>query len=223
MERPVQPKILRGRCSMEGLAPGGSRVDRTGPWFARAARAYTGLSQVMRVPAPADALRVARALLNISQRLAAERAQVMQKSGSAAENSKNVLSETSLALVESYRRQVIEFLGDCANGDLVRRSGAQWSGPKGPASIQKVDAVFHAETTDVLFRAARALLDKGQAEIAVLAKLGLDVVKDLERGTEPRRPYAVLREWYEEQGVKFTGWGDIASRRFYGVGVRWRS
>ncbi len=93
------------------------------PWFARAARAYTGLSQVMRVPAPADALRVARALLNISQRLAAERAQVMQKSGSAAENSKSVLSETSLALVESYRRQVIEFLGDCANGDLVRRSG----------------------------------------------------------------------------------------------------
>lgn len=139
---------------MEGLAPGGSPVDRTGPWFARAARAYTGLSQVMRVPAPA---------------------------------------------------------------------GAQWLGPKGQASVQKVGAVFHAETTDVLFRAARALLDKGQAEIAVLAKLGLDVVKDLERGTEARRPYAILREWCEEQGVKFTGWGDIASRRFYGVGVRWRS
>lgn len=178
---------------MEGLTPGGHRVDRTAPWFARAARAYTGLSQVMRVPA--DALRVARALLNVSQRVAAERAQVMQKSGSAAENSKSLLSE----------------------------SEAQWSGPGGPANVQKVNAVFHAETTDVSFRAARALLDKGQAEIAVLAKLGLDVVKDLERGTEARRSYAVLRERYEEQGVEFTGWGDIATRRFYGVSVRWRS
>ncbi len=55
------------------------------------------------------------------------------------------------------------------------------------------------------------------------AKLSLDVVKDLERGTEARRPYTVLREWYEGQGVEFTAWGDIATRRLYGVGVRWRS
>ncbi len=175
----------------------------------------------MRVPAPADALRVARALMDISQRVAAERANVVQKSVSAAENSKSVLLETNLALVDYYREQGIVFLGEGVVGEPVRRSGAMWSSPEAPGKPE-ADTVFHAEVTDVSFRAARALLGKEQTEVAKLANIGLDAVKGLERG-DASRSYSVLRQWYEEQGVLFTGWGDIASRKFYGVGVRWNA
>lgn len=177
----------------------------------------------MRVPAPADALRVARALLNISQREAATRANIMQKSISAAENCKSILLETNLALVDFYRSQGIELLGEGLIGEPIRRSGARWLGPDGPTSLLSGDVTFHVEGTDVSFRAARALLDKGQAEIGQMANLSLDVVKDLERGTEARRSQSVLRGWYQEQGIEFTGWGDVDSRKFYGVGVRWRT
>ncbi|MCV9960342.1 XRE family transcriptional regulator [Pararhizobium sp. BT-229] len=146
----------------------------------------------------------------------------MQKSVSAAENSKIVMLETNLALVEYYRGQGIEFLGDGLIGDPIRRSGAKWLSPEGPTKSETDCAVFHAETNDVSFRAARALLGKEQTEIAQLAKLGIDAVKGLERGDVVRRSYDVLRQWYEDQGVEFTGWGDIRSRKFYGVGVRWK-
>lgn len=177
----------------------------------------------MRVPAPADALRTARALLDISQRVAAESAGIMQKSVSAAESAKGVSLETNLILVAYYRRQGIEFLGEGLIGDPIRRSGAKWFGPEGPTIPTTVDAVFHTEAADISFRAARALLGKEQAVVAQLAKLGVDVVKSLERGDNARRSYEVLRQWYEDQGVEFTGWGDVATRRFFGVGVRWRT
>jgi transcriptional regulator with XRE-family HTH domain len=177
---------------------------------------------MMRVPAPADALRVARALLDVSQRVAAQRANVTQKSVSAAENSKSVLFETNLALVTYYQREGIEFLGEGSIGEPVRRSGAKWISPDGPSGMEPIVKKFHCEPTDVSFRAARALLGKEQSEVAELAKLGVDAVKGLERGDSARRSYEVLREWYEEQKVEFTGWGDIATRQFYGVGVRWK-
>lgn len=176
----------------------------------------------MRVPAPADALRVARALLDISQRDAAENAKVMQKSVSAAENAKNVLLETNLALVDYYRARGIVFLGEGLIGDTIRRSGARWSGPEGPADTGTARGLLHDEVNDVSFRAARALLGKEQSEIAELAGIGVDAVKGLERGGQTGRAYEILRRWYEEQGVEFTGWSDLSSRRFYGVGVRWK-
>lgn len=176
----------------------------------------------MRVPAPADALRVARALLDISQRVAAERANVLQKSVSAAESSKTVLLETNLALVDYYRAAGIVFLGECRIGETVVRSGARWSGPEGPTQFAAADAAVHAEITDVSFRAARALLGLEQTEVARLADMGVDTVKGLERGDGGGRHYGLLRGWYEKRGVEFTGWGDISTRKFFGVGVRWR-
>ncbi|MGO6791071.1 XRE family transcriptional regulator [Rhizobium ruizarguesonis] len=161
--------------------------------------------------------------MNVSQQVAAERAKIVQKSLSAAENSKSVLLETNLALIDYYRAQGIVLLGDGVVGDQVRRSGAMWSAPEGPATSALGDTVFHTEATDISFRAARALLGKEQAEIAELSNIGVDAVKGLERGRDAGRSYAILRGWYEEQGVVFTGWGDIATRRFYGVGVRWKS
>ena len=127
-----------------------------------------------------------------------------------------------MALVTYYQREGIEFLGEGAIGERVRRSGAKWISPGGPSGTEHTVKKFHSEPNDVSFRAARALLGKEQSEVAELAKLGVDAVKGLERGDNARRSYDVLRQWYEEQGVEFTGWGDIATRQFYGVGVRWK-
>lgn len=177
----------------------------------------------MRVPAPADALRVARALLDISQRTAADGAGVMPKSVSSAENAKSGLLETNLALVDYYRSEGISFLGDGSVGETVARTGARWSGPDGPAEAAATAAVFHTETAGVSFRAARALLGKEQSEIAQHAKISVDAVKGLERSVDSGRAYETLRSWYENEGVEFMGWGDVSSRKFYGVGVRWKT
>lgn len=177
----------------------------------------------MRIPAPADALRVARALLDASQRVVAERANVLQKSISAAENAKSVLLETNLALVDFYRTQGIEFLGEGSIGDPIARCGAKWASPEGPALLKTSHANFHAESIDISFRAARALLNMEQAEVAGHAMLGVDVIKDLERGSAVGRQHSALRDWYDARGVEFTGWGDVSTQKFYGVGVRWKT
>lgn len=177
----------------------------------------------MKVPAPADALRVARALLGISQRTAAERAHIVQKSVSAAENGKNIQLDTNLALVAYYQSEGIEFLGEAKVGESIRRSGARWASPEVSSPFEMNNPRHRAELTDVSFRAARALLGKEQMEVADLTGLSVDAVKGLERGDRARRSYDVLRTWYEDQGVEFTGWGDVATRKFFGVGVRWRS
>lgn len=177
----------------------------------------------MRVPAPADALRAARALLDISQREAAANAGIMQKSVSAAETSKGISLETNLALVDYYRRQGIEFLGEGIIGESIRRSGAKWIGPESPAGISINETLPHAETTDISFRAARALMGLNQFEVADRSSLTIDVVKGLERGINARRSYDSLRQWYEAQGIEFTGWGDVSRRMFFGVGVRWKA
>lgn len=177
----------------------------------------------MRVPAPADALRAARALLDISQRTAADGAGVMAKSVSAAENAKSILLETNLALVDYYRREGIAFLGDGSVGETVVRTGARWSSPDGPAHAAAAPTAFHSEAAGVSFRAARALLGKEQSEIASLAKIGIDALKGLERSVYNGPAYEILRAWYEEQGVEFMGWGDVSSRKYFGVGVRWKT
>jgi DNA-binding XRE family transcriptional regulator len=177
----------------------------------------------MRVPAPAEALRVARALLDISQRVAAERAEIMQKSVSAAETSKTILLETNLALVDCYRRQGIEFLGEGSVGEPIKRCGARWRGPDSPYESRYDGTELHSEASDVSFKAARALLGKEQSDIADYAGLSVDAIKALERGDGSRKTYDLLRGWYEDQGAEFTGWGDVATRRYFGVGVRWRT
>ncbi|MBX5216495.1 helix-turn-helix transcriptional regulator [Rhizobium sp. NLR9a] len=147
----------------------------------------------------------------------------MQKSVSAAENAKNVLPETNLALVDYYRACGVVFLGEGTIGDPIRRSGARLSGPEGPADTAgATGGLLDAEANDMSFRAARALLGKEQSQIAQLAGIGVDAVKGLERGGDSGSSYETLRRWYEAQGVEFTGWADFSTRRFYGVGVRWK-
>ncbi|NKK72470.1 XRE family transcriptional regulator [Rhizobium leguminosarum bv. viciae] len=177
----------------------------------------------MKTPAPADCLRVARALLNLSQRDAAAGAEIALGSLSAAENSKPVFVETNLQLVDFYVRRGIELLGEASIGQETLRTGARWIAPDDPEASQSVKASFHAEDRAVSFRAARALLQLEQAEVAESVGLSLAVVQNLERGRKSSGPYDKLRSWFETAGVEFTGWGDVSTGKYYGVGVRWKT
>ncbi|WP_245509904.1 XRE family transcriptional regulator [Rhizobium laguerreae] len=146
----------------------------------------------------------------------------MQKSISAAETSKSVLLETNLNLVDFYSSKGILFLGAGTVGEEVFRSGARWIGPDAPGD-GTVLSMFHGEKNEVSFRAARALLNKTQAQVAEAANLTVDVVKGLESEARARGPHQALKEWYQHEGVEFTGWGNVSTGKFYGVGVRWMS
>lgn len=177
----------------------------------------------MRTPAPADCLRAARALLDLSQREAAAGAKTTQRSISAAENAETVLLETNLQLVDFYISQGIEFLGEASIGKDVVRAGARFAAPLGPDVETAEKRSFHAVDFAVPFRAARALLEKEQAEVAMATGLSVAVIQNLERGRVSRLPQEQLRAWFEANNVEFTGWGDITTGKYYGVGVRWKA
>ena len=176
----------------------------------------------MRIPAPADALRAARALLNLTQTTAADRANILRRSLSTVETSER-LPDTNLKLVDFYMAQGIEFVGDTKIGEEITRAGAKWVAPATTELGNAMVGEFHVETTPVSFRAARALLNKEQNEVAEDAKLSRETVKALEKGVRWASSHQALRDYYESIGIEFTGWGDTATGRFYGVGVRWKA
>lgn len=175
----------------------------------------------MKTPTSADALRVARALLGLSQREAAAAAAMTQKALSAAESGKNSLLETNLQLIKFYEGRGIEFLGEARIGREIASAGARFRGPPGPGSDLSETSKFHSTTYGVSFLAARSLLNREQAHVAEKSGLPLKTVRALERGAIWSDAAAQLRTFYEAVGVRFTGWGDVDTGRFYGVGVRW--
>lgn len=181
----------------------------------------TGLLNCMKTPTSPDALRVARALLRLSQRDAAAAAGMTQKALSAAESGKNSLLETNLQLIAFYEERGLEFLGEARIGRELARAGARWRAPAPDDAVPHAVSAFHAESHGVSFLAARSLLNIEQNEIAGSASLAVKTIRALERGAFWPDPFARLRRFYEGQGVEFVGWGDVATSRFYGVGVRW--
>lgn len=179
------------------------------------------LFRCMKTPTSADALRVARALLGLSQRDAAKAAEIAQKALSAAESGKNSLLETNLQLISFYESRGIEFLGEARIGKEIARAGARFRGPTGPHTVTSEAAEFHSESYGISFLAARSLLNKEQAYIAERSGLPLKTIRALEHGATRSEPTAQLRKFYEGAGVEFTGWGDVATGRYYQVGVRW--
>lgn len=176
----------------------------------------------MRIPAPADALRAARALLNLTQESAAERAGVLRRSLSTVETSER-LPETNLKMVDFYVAQGIEFLGVAKIGGEITQSGAKWSAPNmTDSSGRAITGDFHVEAIPVSLRAARALCNKEQAEIAEQAKMARETVKAAEKGNWWTPSHRALQDYYESIGIEFTGWGETATGKFYGVGVRWK-
>lgn len=175
----------------------------------------------MKTPTSADALRVARALLGLSQREAAAAAAMTQKALSAAESGKNSLLETNLQLIKFYEGRGIEFLGEARIGREIDSAGARFRGPPGPGSDLSGTSKFHSTTYGLSFLAARSLLNREQAHVAEKSGLPLKTVRALERGAMWSDAAAQLRTFYEALGVRFTGWGDVATGRFYRVGVQW--
>jgi hypothetical protein len=133
-----------------------------------------------------------------------------------------VLLETNLQLVDFYVSRGIEFLGETSIGKHVVCAGARLASPPSPDVEIAVKTAFPAVHFSVPFRAARALMAKEQVEIAKAAGLTVAVIQNLERGKVSRPSYEQLRSWYEANKVEFMGWGDVATGKYYGLGVRWR-
>jgi transcriptional regulator with XRE-family HTH domain len=179
---------------------------------------------MMRTPAPAECLRAARALLGITQRDAAAGAGITQRSVYVAETAvEPVLLDTNLQLVDFYVSQGIEFLGEASIGKDVVRAGARFACPPEPDLEAALKSPFRRVDFRFPFRAARAFLGKEQSEVAEFAKLTRAIIQNLERGRISRPSEDQLQKWYEANGIEFVGWGDIATRKYYGVGVRWRT
>ncbi|MDL2410833.1 helix-turn-helix transcriptional regulator [Rhizobium calliandrae] len=158
--------------------------------------------------------------MNLSQRAAAEAAGVPHRYLSIVESSASRIS-TNLELVDFYAAAGIELLGEASIGNEVTRAGARWSAPNSPDISKAVKATFHVEDTRVSFRAARALLNKKQDEIAELTGLSRATVKSLESGKAWQESHQTLLTFYERSGVEFVGWGDPVTNRYFGIGVRW--
>lgn len=177
----------------------------------------------MRTPAPAECLRVARALLRLSQHDVAAGAEITRRSLAAAESNKPVFLDTNLQLVDFYVARGIEFLGETKIGKETLRAGARWAAPDDPQASHETKSSFRAEDHPLSFRAARALLEKEQADIAIEVGLPLATIQSLERGRKTAEAYEKVHGWFEKAGVEFTGWGDVVTGKYYGVGVRWKS
>ncbi len=178
----------------------------------------------MRTPAPAECLRAARALLNITQRDAAAGAGITQRSVYVAETAvEPVHLDTNLQLVDFYVSEGIEFLGEASIGKNVVRSGARFACPPEPDSEAAVKGLFRSVDFRFPFRAARAFLGKEQSEVAESAKITRTMIQNIERGKKSRPSQDQLQKWYEANGIEFVGWGDVATGKYYGVGVRWRT
>ncbi|PDS71133.1 transcriptional regulator [Rhizobium phaseoli] len=174
----------------------------------------------MRLPAPPEALRIARALTGFSQQEAADLAGVTRRYISTAETSESMF-DLNLALVDFYISRGIEFLGEAKIGTEVRGAGAKWIAPD-QASLPEEQSQFQAEKVGISFPAARALLNKTQKVIADETGLSVATVKALERGDHWAESSETLQGYYERNHVEFLGWSDAATKRFYGVGVRWK-
>ncbi|GLR59355.1 helix-turn-helix domain-containing protein [Rhizobium indigoferae] len=176
----------------------------------------------MRIIAPPEALRAARALLGVSQRDVADQAGVPQRSLSIVENSDYLLADTNLLLVDFYTAKGLVFLGEGFIGSEIARCGACWAAPENPGKPESTEPQFQTLDVSVSFKAARAFLNRERADIADSAGLTVAAVRGLEAGKKWTESYQKLVEFYESEGIEFTGWGEPSTQKFYGVGVRWK-
>lgn len=174
----------------------------------------------MRLPAPPETLRVARALTAFTQQKVAELAGVTRRYISNAETSESMF-ELNLQLVDFYVAQGIDFLGQASIGSKALHTGARWLAPESPAFSGPDRDQFHAESFGISFRAARALLNQTQNEVAAETGLSIATVKGLETGNDWVVSSRIMQDYYERNRVEFLGWSDARTRLFYGVGVRW--
>lgn len=180
----------------------------------------------MKSYAPPDTLRAARALLRLSQDDLAKEIGLSRQSVSAAENDISSPMPTVAKMREFYEAKGLQFLGtlDIDSG-RIDGAGVRWRAPETFPPADGVDiAQFHIESEGVAFEAARSLLGRARAFIAKETKLPIKVLGALEAGQHSStKTVACLRNYLADQGIEFLGWGDLGSRTYFGVGVRWRN
>jgi len=177
----------------------------------------------MRTLLSADALRAARTLAGLSQRVAADGASVTQRAIWMAEGEAQLGTSTNIKLRAFYENLGIEFLGtvDLATGQTTGL-GVRWRSPSQLPILPSAPWAFHTERTGVAYGTARAILNKKQSDIAGLTGLPQRKIGLMETGKWVDQASALcLRSYYERDGIAFLGWGDVTSGLFYGVGVRW--
>ncbi|NEI37711.1 hypothetical protein GR204_27735 [Rhizobium leguminosarum] len=177
----------------------------------------------MAIIIPSEALRVARALLNLTRSELAEGAELAEKTVQRAEAGEPT-ARASEKLQAFYEQRGVGFTGsvDLATGKITG-AGARWRAPtvlppQGPESDD-----FRTESFGVHFRAARAWFDKSQRVVAEETNLSQKTIIALEQVSDhSNSEFRRLREYYESQGLEFLSWGDTSRNLYYGVGVRQR-
>jgi DNA-binding XRE family transcriptional regulator len=175
----------------------------------------------MTVLIPQEALRVARALLDLSQSEVAEGAKLAKKTVQRSEAGPLSTARASGRLQEFYEKQGVAFLGlvDLATGK-VSGAGARWRMPHSLPPSESERDTFKTETFGVHFKAARALLNESQQAVADRANLSTKVIAALELGQGYNDiDFKCLRDFYAGQTIEFLSWGDTSRGVYYGVGV----
>jgi len=80
---------------------------------------------------------------------------------------------------------------------------------------------YQTEDLGISFRAARALLNKAESVVAEETGLPVSTVEALERRNHWVAASEAVQDYCERNDIVFLGWSDAATKRFYGVGVRW--
>lgn len=177
----------------------------------------------MKPQVPPPALRAARALLELSQQGAAEKAGTSLRSVQLAEGEGGTGEEVNSKLRAFYEAQGIVFLGTVEIGSgLISACGVRLRDPA-------IDSLSEMPVTDVpwkkegvSFAAARAFLHLTKQDVSKGCGINRKTVGALEAGagTTSTENYNKLLGYFEGQGIEFLGRRDSASRLFYGVGVR---
>jgi transcriptional regulator with XRE-family HTH domain len=170
-----------------------------------------------------DALRAARNLAGLSQRELGDVANIARGSIVAAESSSSPSSPTTLKLRSFYEARGMEFIGtvNLATG-VAKGLGVRWRMPSQLPPDKEVDRIIHTERSGLAFAAARGLLNRKQSEIVALSKIPEHKIRALEaKKQSDEDSVRRLRNFYEESGIQFLGWGDVTRDVFYGVGVQW--
>ncbi|TAY13994.1 XRE family transcriptional regulator [Rhizobium leguminosarum] len=175
----------------------------------------------MAIIIPSEALRVARALLNLTRSDLAEGAELAEKTIQRAEAGLPT-ARASERLQAFYEQRGISFTGsvDLATG-AITGAGARWRSPTVLPPDGNEGDNFKTESFGVHFRAARAWLDKSQRFVAGETALTQKTIIALEQaGDHVNSDFRRLREYYEGKGIEFLSWGDTSRNVYYGVGVR---
>ncbi|TBF37010.1 helix-turn-helix domain-containing protein [Rhizobium leguminosarum] len=179
----------------------------------------------MKSYAPPDTLRAARALLRLSQGELAKEIGFSRQSVSAAENDPSSPIPTIAKMRAFYEKKGLQFLGtvDIDTG-RIDGAGVRWRPPPSPPSDDVVAGQFHTESEGAAFEAARSLLGRSRAMVAQEAKVPIKELGALEAGEHSSTETVTrLRDYFTDLGIEFLGRGDLGSRTYFGVGVRWRS